>query len=256
MRKIVEMISDAFPPDLSSSSPKQVGVNISGGLDSTIILHHAIEKAGLANVVAYTIETTWNKEEVQAATKVANHYSVRLKIIPVHAYVDESVQILKGFERPVFNLWPWFIARHQKEDGIEVAFIGEGADEHFGGYLAKEYMAAWADHLIFVMKTYRTIYGKFGIPIEAPFTNLNWQDTIKYHENPQKVALRKAYEHIIPDFVLAKDKAPPSISNYKMIWEHELKQFYHGFVPMDDEEIKKKFNQLMNQKWGEANKDD
>ena len=94
-------------------------------------------------------------------------------------------EILAFMPRPQFNLWPYWAARQQSQDGILNCYIGEGGDEHFGGYWYKKqcsYPEQWAHLFTFVDPAYKTIYAHFSIGLHAPLHPSNLRFNVTYQD--------------------------------------------------------------------------
>ena len=229
-------------------------VNISGGLDSTIILHHLIEKCK-EPIYTYTAGFTKEETEFEHAEKVADHYGTRHTNVTIENLMREFPEILKHFKRPRFNLWPYWLARQAKADDRESCYIGEGGDEHFGGYWYKPrrtYVENWTSFFIYVYPTYRTIYKDIlNIRLVVPLhpDNLDWHKTLPFYDAEQnKKFLREAYRGILPDFVVDRKKKNGR-RDYWQMWNQELKNRFFNVTPKSEAEIKDLWNMRATQIW-------
>jgi asparagine synthase (glutamine-hydrolysing) len=148
------LLGDAVRLRLRSDVP--VGVTLSGGLDSTAILHEAdlgSERGeGLAAYTAtYGTRGTGDDESEWAHEAVRGRRRVRL--YGVDAEVGDWVEILRrivwqmdgpGYSPAVFPLWK--IMEKARADGVPVLLDGQGADELLGGYVHHR-AAAFVDDL-------------------------------------------------------------------------------------------------------------
>ncbi|WPH03569.1 asparagine synthase [Acrodontium crateriforme] len=128
-----ERLLDSIRIRLRADVP--VGVYLSGGLDSSAVagmMCHLIQEegvksggqSGLERVTCFSIAFDQNSglDESEIARRTAEHLGV--KFVP--KYMNEE-EIVKRFEDAVWH------AEHQNYD---LNFVGEGADEVFGGYPA------------------------------------------------------------------------------------------------------------------------
>ena len=245
---LVKLIGDAV-----QVYPKPC-VNISGGIDSTIILHHLNEKCK-EPIYTYTVGFTQQETEFAEAQKVADHYGTKHKNVLIDNMLREYPYILKHFKRPRFNLWPYWLAWHAHSDQWKTCYIGEGGDEHFGGYWYKPhhtYVENWVNFFTYVYPTYHTIYeGIFKIRLAAPLhpDNLDWQATHSYYDPEQnKQFLREAYKGILPDFVVNRKKLNGR-KDYWQMWNQELKNSFFNVTPKTEEEIRELWNLRVTQMW-------
>lgn len=247
MNALVDTIRSCVKP-----SPKPC-VNISGGIDSTIILHHLTEKSK-EQIYTYTVGFTDQETEFAYAEKVADHYGTRHKEIVVKNMLSTYPKILKFMDRPRYNLWPYWAAEQASKDGRLNCYIGEGGDEHFGGYWYKtptSYPEQWAHLFMYVNPTYTQIYDHFNIKLHAPLhpRNLRFTVTYPYYDHDQeKKHLRKAYRGILPTFVLECRKLNGR-KDYWVIWRKELQKYFPGEQPKSIEDIQRLWNLWVTREW-------
>ena len=247
MHKLVKLISNVVKP-----YPKPA-VNISGGIDSTVILHHLNEQTD-EPIHTYTIGFPDCPTEFEYAEKVARHYGTVHHTILIQNMLEEYKKILHLFPQPRFNLWPYWLAREAYNDGRESCYIGEGGDEHFGGYWykpRKTYIENWTGFFIYVYPTYKTIYDSFGLKLIVPLhpDSLHWQNTISYYDNDQnKRLLREAYTGILPDFVVNRKKLNGRFS-YWVMWKQELQKYFPDSNPESEDDIRGLLNRWVTQEW-------
>jgi len=227
-------------------------VNLSG-IDSTIVLHHLAEKTE-EPIYTYTAGFTEQETEFQHTWKVADHYGTKHKEILIEDMLDTFSIILKDFSQPRFNLWPWWLAQQAHEDGRLNCYIGEGADEHFGGYWykpAQGYLERWSGFFSYVFSTYKTIYDSWGLQLRTPFhpDNLSWVQTYPYYdETQQKRHLRDAYKKILPSFVVDREKLNGRFSYWTM-WNREIKPYFPNADPQSEDEIRALLNVWVTREW-------
>jgi asparagine synthase (glutamine-hydrolysing) len=145
------VFDDAARLRLRSDVP--VGLTLSGGLDSTAVLHAAWtglgdgEHALRAYTSVYDVDPAFN--ELAYARRAAARYP-GVELVEVPAEVDDWLGVLRqivwhmdgpGFSPAVFPLWQIMAAA--RRDGVVVLLEGQGADELLGGY-ATHYAAALA----------------------------------------------------------------------------------------------------------------
>ena len=246
MSKLVKMISRTIKP---GSKPV---VYLSGGIDSAIILHHLTQKTDEL-ISTYTFGFVGEDNEFDEAQRVADFYNTQHREILIENMLFRFSEILKHFDRPRFNLWVYWLAEAAKRDGCETSYVGEGADEHFGGYGTKpwvgDYTRCWADHYIYIMPSYRTVHRVFGLRLEAPFTMLDFRETLPYWDpKGEKTLLREAYKDVLPDFVVQRPKNRGG-PNWRLFWTRELSRFYPSVQPRSDEEIRNFFNDWTVREW-------
>lgn len=233
-------------------------VNISGGIDSTIILHHLREKY-MGEIHTYTAGFTHQDTEFQNARKVAEHYCTVHHEVLIADMLPTFREIIREFDSPRFNLWPVWLANKAAEDVNHSCYIGEGGDEHFGGYwykLRKTYLENWSGFFTYVYPTYKTIYDFWGIRLVCPFhpSNLDWQVTYPYYDKTQeKTKLREAYKDILPDYVVNRKKQNGRF-DYFVMWNREIKQYFPDANPTTEEEIRQLLNVWVTREWSKVHR--
>jgi asparagine synthase (glutamine-hydrolysing) len=114
----------------------EVGITLSGGLDSAVMALLALEQAG-GRLETFTVGDSQENTDVQQAQALADRIGARHHVFQVEFedYVQSLPAMLAAEEKPsnLFGL-PLFllcrgVARHRK-----ACLHGEGADELFGGY--------------------------------------------------------------------------------------------------------------------------
>jgi asparagine synthase (glutamine-hydrolysing) len=132
------LLTQSLKEQLVSDLP--VGIWLSGGLDSSAILHYAAN-AHRGPLQTYSITFHGRSfDESRYIREVSSHFGTR------HSEFDlsESVDLVDAIERIAFYsdepsadagaLPLWFLAQMTSRD-VTVVLTGEGADELFGGYL-------------------------------------------------------------------------------------------------------------------------
>jgi len=211
----------------------KIGVYLSGGIDSAIILHHLVERMkqmdmGRDRIVTYTAMFGTSPNEGVTAARIADFYLVQNVQVPIVHYAEKLNFAMPFFPKPRFNIWPLYLAEQAYKDNCNAVFIGEGSDELFGGYAAKDYLQAWADSMIYIMSTYRIVHEEIvRLPCIAPFMNLypKWQDLLQFHLNPNKMAIRIAYSSVLPPAVYDECSAPPAITQYVPFLQREFPEY-------------------------------
>lgn len=195
---------------------QEPAVYISGGLDSTIILHHLREKIPDKIIRTYTAKFGTSGDELDQAKQVAEYYNTVHKSVEANLCKNRLKKLQKLFDKPRFNLWPDFLAQEAKHDGCKTVYIGEGSDELFGGYSDRDYLHGWAGQLMYVQPTYIAIHKHRGLTLEQPFMSLYFTQVLSYYAK-NKAALRNEYEDILPDFVISRPIQAPGFCQYKQL---------------------------------------
>ena len=249
LREIVRMMAEKVV-----SGPKPA-VYISGGLDSTIVLHHLREKYD-GKIRTYTARFGVDTDQCRAAEMVAEHYGTTHKEIEIKSYTNKFPEILSEFDRPRFNIWPYFLAKIAKEDDVKTIYNGEGGDQHFGGMVEPDYLKMWANFLIYTLPSWKRIHTIFGLDLRMPFADLDWRWSMQFFKPTKKMFLRNAYNGIIPEFVMDQVKLPPASSNYWQMWRREITHLFPNYVPNSMDDIRRALHFLATDAWMKTHKHD
>uniref|UniRef100_A0A6M3IIH7 Putative asparagine synthase n=1 Tax=viral metagenome TaxID=1070528 RepID=A0A6M3IIH7_9ZZZZ len=221
--------------------PGKLAVYLSSGVDSTIILHHLCKHFGREYIEALTVSFGVDNDEYFRASEIAQHYRVRHTTL-IHnseSFLELLFKYQHIFSRPRFNIWPIWLAKEALARGCKVAFLGEGADELFGGYSDRDYWQGWAGQLVYVQPVYEEIHKHFGLPLECPFMHLPRQRFLNYFTPPLKFLLKESYRALLPWHLIHSQ--PPAFCNYA--------QMFPDFA-----NPRKQLNLLATEAWLEAQK--
>jgi asparagine synthase (glutamine-hydrolysing) len=175
--ELLELYRGAVKRHLLSDVP--VGVLLSGGLDSGLLLALMNEQGG--PWPAYTIGygDTFKDDELRDAAETAkllgaNHITMQLDR---HEFEDALPRIVQALEEPVASssIVPmYFISQRARQD-VKVVLIGQGPDELFGGYkrhLGVHYGSWW-----------RALPGSLRSSLGSAMTRLPRNETLKRGAN-------------------------------------------------------------------------
>lgn len=222
---------------------------ISGGLDSTIVLHHLVENGMAVKAFTASFDERTLIEDMKIINRLSSHYKVITEIIWIKDIIPEFPEIQRHLPQPRYNVWPWWLARAVHADGFKTAFVGEGADEIFGGYNDRSYLEAWASQIEYIRRTWDVLHAVHDVKIVAPFSELNSFKMANYFHPPNKQFLRDAYRGILPDFVIDRPAEPPHYANYRSLWERELKNYFPPCEDISVVEIKRLLQLFVTRVW-------
>ncbi len=128
-------------------SDRQVGAYLSGGFDSSIVVHHMTQHTQHTRTYSVDFESVKGEEEdshkfnmdAALAQKTAaffgtEHKPLTITLSDVRASLEE---VLSGVSEPIANstsLTQFLLSDHVRKDGTVVVLGGDGGDELFGGY--------------------------------------------------------------------------------------------------------------------------
>lgn len=138
---LYQTIDSAVKRQLVSDRP--VGVFLSGGFDSSIVLHHT--RQHMEHVQTFSIgfddvdEGGKYNADACLAEQTAQYYGTahttfRLKSSDVAKEIEHIYQVLDEPVSTSTSVSQYFLNQWVREAGVVVAFGGDGGDELFGGY--------------------------------------------------------------------------------------------------------------------------
>ncbi len=143
--ELYQTIDTAVTRQLISDRP--VGAYLSGGFDSSIVVHHMVAHA--AHVKTYSVDfepvkgqegdSTKFNVDAHLAEKTAKFYNtqhatLRISLPDVRSTIEEAT---KSMNEPVANataVTQFLLSDFVRKDGTVVVLGGDGGDELFGGY--------------------------------------------------------------------------------------------------------------------------
>ena len=244
--EIVEMINKAIIP-----YPKPA-VFLSGGLDSTILLHHLSQKA-IEPIHTFTAYWGHKDDELEYARNVAERYGSIHHEIKIENIFTQFKKLLPHLDRPRTNLWVSILYEAAAKQGVETVYIGEGADEHFSGYWYKDNLSPqemWREVLEYSIPTYRQLSRFYDIRVEIPFLGLDLRRTLPYWDSQHrdKSFLRIMYQDVLPKEVLTRRKHPGRVP-WLDLWEKEAEPYLGCDCPSSRSEANKLINIWAYREW-------
>jgi asparagine synthase (glutamine-hydrolysing) len=212
-----------------------VGVVLSGGLDSSIVLAHVREMH--PDCVALTIGAP-GSDDLVFARRLCADLGVRHEVISVRpgdihaADVREAIRMSELTEygdiiNAVVSV-PLFA--RARTLGIKVVLTGDGSDELFGGYSMYDQTAAAASRRLFehmIANLYRTELQRVdrvsmgqGVEARVPYLDpalvelaLRIPVGLKVRAGQEKWIMRQAFADMLPDYIIRRPKNPMSHSS-------------------------------------------
>jgi asparagine synthase (glutamine-hydrolysing) len=184
---VVAVIDNAVKTQLVSDRP--VGLYLSGGMDSTILLHHL--SAAVPDLQTFTLrfgfdattaeqEARFNFDADMAARSAKLYGAHHTELILTSAMVaDQLVVGLSNLDEPVANptiFTRYVMSKWVRDLGVVVAFGGDGGDEYFLGY-PRYRRALAAAHYQHVPSMLRAMAGR----LSSQAAKLNTKIDLEFH---------------------------------------------------------------------------
>src|SRR5215472_1776300 len=212
-----------------------VGVILSGGLDSSIVLTHVLHMH--PDCVALTIGAP-GSEDLLYARRICGDLGVQHEVINVRpadiraSDVREAIRMSELTEygdiiNAVVSV-PLFARARQL--GIKVVLTGDGSDELFGGYPMFQMTAEAASQQLFrrmignlhrteLQRVDRVSMGN-GVEARVPYLDpavvelaMRLPIGLKVRDGQEKWIMRQAFEGVLPEYILRRGKNPMSHSS-------------------------------------------
>jgi asparagine synthase (glutamine-hydrolysing) len=205
------------------------GVSLSGGLDSSLIA--ALMRPYVDELHSFSVGLE-GAPDLAAARHVANHLGTRH-----HEYIYTPAEVVAALETVIWHLEsydpallrsavPTFFVSRLAAQHVKMVLNGEGADEIFAGY---GHFAAIDDPAALQRDSVRLLSGLHNLNLQrvdrmtmahglegrVPFLDMDFVDRatafdprLKLHrqDRPEKWPLRAAFEGVLPDTILWREK--------------------------------------------------
>ena len=268
IKKLRSALEEAVYRQLMSDVP--YGVLLSGGLDSSITSAIA-KKYADKRIESNDKDKAWYPQihsfatglegapDLVAARKVADHldtihHEIKFTIQEGIDAIRDVIYHLETYDITTIRASTpmYLMARAIKAMGIKMVLSGEGADEIFGGYLyfhkapsAKDFHEETVRkldklHMYDCLRANKSL-AAWGIEGRVPFLDkefmdvamrINPDDKMINGERMEKWVLRKAFEDLLPESVVWRQKEQFS-DGVGYSWIDELKKLVGSFVSDD-----------------------
>ena len=142
-KKTNNIISSNLNKSISEicKSNLKIGLSLSGGIDSNLLLSFIIKKLGKKNITTYSIiDNDPRYDESELINYSAKIYGVRnQKIIldPKENHFENLNKLIQYHDKPISTINYFlqsYIYKTMAKDNIKISISGNGADEMFAGY--------------------------------------------------------------------------------------------------------------------------
>lgn len=232
---LVETIREAVHNRLISDIP--IAVLCSGGLDSSIVLHHVLEVT--EDITVFHVE---NEDDTLDHLNIPSS----VKVIDVTLEDVDTMEAMFWNEGPVDlgSMLPQLaIARAIGDHGFHVAISGDGADEVFGGYRRTQWYDSQFTDIFDELQYYHLprldkLMMSQTIELRCPFLAPRVIEAgfgMDYPDRINKCGLREAYRGLLSDQIIEGRKIPLKTHALKKDPEQYrydlLEMFQAGVVP-------------------------
>lgn len=221
---LVDLISSSLRRRLENRIDG-VTLLLSGGLDSSILLHH---------LCSYTKDfeiLTIENGETEIVDELCRKYQMPYRMISSEITEEELTDAVHSYEHPLDygSLIPNYLLF--KESTNRVILTGDGADEFFGGYNRNLKNDTWDYDVHYELPYYHNIRldrlsMAFTKEVRSPLMSMplyHFCRFIPYHLRMDKIYLRNAYRGLLPDFIINGNKIPLRHKNDKAYNQNLIK---------------------------------
>jgi asparagine synthetase B (glutamine-hydrolysing) len=232
-------------------------VFLSGGLDSTILLHHLSEKfnkIGDKNIVTITAYWDSSTDELEYAKEISEYYHTEHYEVKIENILDNYKVIIPLISNPHrYGFYYMYLYDKAMMLNRENVYIGEGLDEHFGGYWykpEKTYQEYWINVLEYSIPLHEELAKIYELNVHYPFIKLPVKKTIFEYDfkDRNKKWLRMLYKNILPDSVLNRKKQGGR-TPWLEIWDREVKPHLGIDTPDTREEAQNIIKRWVYEQW-------
>lgn len=202
---------------------KQIGVLLSGGIDSSIIsailLQLRKENYFHQELKFFSINNGEDAEYIKIFEEAFGISSTRLNYDLSGMSDDEMKEVLKINETPVDlgSLFPTYILfKELQKQGIKYIFTGDGPDELFGGYRRiDEYDSQLSDIFqelsFYHFPRLKKLSRHFGIVLKTPWVDEDIVElaiSLDFDERKHKKIMKDNFAGMIPTEIIFREKRP------------------------------------------------
>ena len=130
------IIEDSIRKTISSeldSNSKSIGISLSSGIDSTLVLALLRKEFPSANIESISVKFSHSIDETNAAKKISEKFETNHHILELDNFLEELPKAISIIKQPFWDLHWYYLVKKMK-NFTNVFLSGDGGDELFGGY--------------------------------------------------------------------------------------------------------------------------
>jgi len=131
--KIEEIIRKTISNNLNSNS-KNVGIALSSGIDSTLILALLRKEFPSIEIQSVSVKFSESVDETEASKKISENFHTNHHVLQIDNFLEELPKAISIVKQPFWDLHWYYLVKKMKEL-TNVFLSGDGGDELFGGYV-------------------------------------------------------------------------------------------------------------------------
>jgi asparagine synthase (glutamine-hydrolysing) len=219
-------------------SNHEISINLSGGLDSSLIFHEAVAQGHKLHAFSTRFESNSisHNRDSELASRLASDYAQEYTSISItkSSYLKNFINAYKTIEEPDFNIsipiyYQTAVTEGIHGHGLRVILSGDGGDELFGGYphyAQARRISTFKKYLTpYVVNIYKQIRNKKNIDyreVSDTFFALrsfskSWS-AINDQGTETRLYLKEATERLIENYSLKKDEVYALMLFDRFVW--------------------------------------
>ena len=234
---------------------KEIGVLLSGGIDSSIIsailLQLKKENYFTQDLRFFSINNSEDTEYIELFEKRFNIKSTRLNYNLSELSDEEMKEVLKINETPVDlgSLFPTYVMFGElQKQNIKYIFTGDGPDEIFGGYKRIDEYDSQLSDIFYELSYYHfprlyKLAKHFGLVLKTPWCDeevVRLGVNLPLADRTHKKIMKDNFKDLIPEEIINREKRPLKndlIKEDKQKYRNKLVELFYELMDESDDEI-------------------
>lgn len=234
---------------------KEIGVLLSGGIDSSIIsailLQLKKENYFTQDLKFFSINNSEDTEYIELFEKRFNISSTRLNYDLSDLTDEEMKEVLKINETPVDlgSLFPTYVMFQElQKQNIKYIFTGDGPDEMFGGYKRIDEYDSQLSDIFYELSYYHfprlnKLARHFGLILKTPWVDeelVQLAVNLPFEERKHKKIMKDNFKDLIPEEIINREKRPLKndlIKEDKRSYRNKLVKLFYEIMEEGEDEI-------------------
>ncbi len=115
------------------NDPKSIGISLSSGIDSTLVLALLREEYPSANVESISVRFSESVDETEKSKKISEKFNTNHHVLEIDNFLEELPMAISIVKQPFWDLH-WYYLVKKIKGHTNLFLSGDGGDELFGGY--------------------------------------------------------------------------------------------------------------------------
>ena len=114
-------------------NPKSIGISLSSGIDSTLVLALLREEYPSTNIESISVRFSESVDETEKAKKISEKFNTNHHVLEIDNFLEELPMAISIVKQPFWDLHWYYLVKKTKKH-VNLFLSGDGGDELFGGY--------------------------------------------------------------------------------------------------------------------------